>query len=37
LQGFSILDTAIHQGDAQQNQVHQLELTLVPPMISEPT
>ncbi len=36
-QVFSILDTAIHQGDAQQNQVHQLELTLVPPMISEPT
>ena len=36
-QGFSILDTAIHQGDAKENQVHQLELTLVPPMISEPT
>ncbi len=36
-QGFSNVGTAIHQGDAKENQVHQLELTLVPPMISEPT
>lgn len=36
-QGFAIFGTAIHQGDAKQNEVYQLALTLVPPMTSEPT